>query len=342
MALHRTSKALDTVSDVKDDSTSQNRSTASSPGQMYSHLLLLTAFLSIGIIALAISTSITGFGSSAGDTRSEILHVSSSGLIASNRPSRYLYWGDKIDCPGKHCEACEGLGHQESSLRCALEEAMLLKRTFVMPSRMCINRIHNDKGILHHTNVSIEERWASNSCAMDSLYDLDLISKTVPTILDNSKEWNQAISLASKSGDAGLVHVQGIDRSQVRDSSFYRDALIINRTASPLSWFVECKDRNNHSAVTLPYSFLPSMASKPLRNAAKQVASSSASERNWSAYSFIHSVKHNRLLSKRAENVVYVHSNLRLLSHKQHDYKQGEIKMWDTELEHTDLDASVS
>ncbi|XP_057873982.2 uncharacterized protein LOC131079962 isoform X2 [Cryptomeria japonica] len=241
MALHRTSKALDTVSDVKDDSTSQNRSTASSPGQMYSHLLLLTAFLSIGIIALAISTSITGFGSSAGDTRSEILHVSSSGLIASNRPSRYLYWGDKIDCPGKHCEACEGLGHQESSLRCALEEAMLLKR------------------------------WASNSCAMDSLYDLDLISKTVPTILDNSKEWNQAISLASKSGDAGLVHVQGIDRSQVRDSSFYRDALIINRTASPLSWFVECKDRNNHSAVTLPYSFLPSMASKPLRNAAKQI-----------------------------------------------------------------------
>ncbi|PKI31958.1 hypothetical protein CRG98_047676, partial [Punica granatum] len=40
---------------------------------------------------------------------------------------KYLYWGNKIDCPGKHCDSCEGLGHQESSLRCALEEAMFLK-----------------------------------------------------------------------------------------------------------------------------------------------------------------------------------------------------------------------
>ncbi|RWR86376.1 hypothetical protein CKAN_01527200 [Cinnamomum micranthum f. kanehirae] len=30
---------------------------------------------------------------------------------------KHLYWGDRIDCPGKHCDSCEGLGHQESSLR---------------------------------------------------------------------------------------------------------------------------------------------------------------------------------------------------------------------------------
>lgn len=41
---------------------------------------------------------------------------------------KYLYWGNRIDCPGKHCDSCEGLGHQESSLRCALEEAMFLQR----------------------------------------------------------------------------------------------------------------------------------------------------------------------------------------------------------------------
>ena len=41
---------------------------------------------------------------------------------------KYLYWGRRMDCPGKHCESCEGLGHQESSLRCALEEAMYLQR----------------------------------------------------------------------------------------------------------------------------------------------------------------------------------------------------------------------
>lgn len=41
---------------------------------------------------------------------------------------KYLYWGNRIDCPGKHCDSCEGLGHQESSLRCALEEALFLQR----------------------------------------------------------------------------------------------------------------------------------------------------------------------------------------------------------------------
>jgi hypothetical protein len=53
---------------------------------------------------------------------------------------KYLYWGSRIDCPGKHCESCEGLGHQESSLRCALEEAMFLNRCvflFAMCIKLC-------------------------------------------------------------------------------------------------------------------------------------------------------------------------------------------------------------
>lgn len=41
---------------------------------------------------------------------------------------RYLYWGGRVDCPGKHCGSCAGLGRQESSLRCALEEALFLDR----------------------------------------------------------------------------------------------------------------------------------------------------------------------------------------------------------------------
>lgn len=35
--------------------------------------------------------------------------------------------------------------------------------------------------------------------------------------------------------------------------------------------FAECKNRNNHSALILPYSFLPSRAAKKLRNAAEKV-----------------------------------------------------------------------
>ncbi|OMO72942.1 hypothetical protein CCACVL1_17504 [Corchorus capsularis] len=185
---------------------------------------------------------------------------------------KYLYWGDRIDCPGKHCDSCEGLGHQESSLRCALEEAIFLNRTFVMPSRMCINPIHNSKGILHNlANTTAEERWAASSCAMDSLYDIDLISETVPVILDNSDVWHLILSTSMKLGARGVAHVEGLARVDLKEDSRYSNLLLINRTASPLSWFMECKDRNNRSAVLLPYSFLPSVAAEKLRNAADQV-----------------------------------------------------------------------
>ncbi|XP_042487813.1 uncharacterized protein LOC122068048 [Macadamia integrifolia] len=207
------------------------------------------------------------------------LSFSSSGALARGNVvnhrhhvlDKYLYWGDRIDCPGKHCDSCEGLGHQESSLRCALEEAMFLKRTFVMPSRMCINAIHNKKGILHQfSNASSEEGWAASSCAMDSLYDLDLISETVPVILDNSKMWYRVLLTSMKLGARGVVHVEGLSRA-VLNSSQYANVLLINRTASPLSWFMECKHRKNHSAIMLPYSFIPSMAAMMLRDAADKI-----------------------------------------------------------------------
>ncbi|KMZ70875.1 hypothetical protein ZOSMA_192G00520 [Zostera marina] len=189
---------------------------------------------------------------------------------------KYIYWGSRIDCPGKHCDSCEGLGHQESSLRCALEEAMFLNRIFVMPSRMCINPIHNKKGILHHSDdddddVVSEERWAASSCAMDSLYDMDLISQTVPVILDNSKTWYKVLSKSMKLGKQGVANVYKINRTVLSDDSMYSNIFLINRTANPLSWFMECKNRNNRSSIQLPYSFLPLMASKNLRDVADQI-----------------------------------------------------------------------
>ncbi|XP_008232141.1 PREDICTED: uncharacterized protein LOC103331297 [Prunus mume] len=189
-----------------------------------------------------------------------------------NGHEKFLYWGNRIDCPGKHCESCEGLGHQESSLRCALEEAMFLKRTLVMPSRMCINPIHNKKGILRRSNTAnSEETWAAKSCSMDSLYDMDLISDTVPVILDNSKLWYQVLTTSMKLGARGVAHVERVSRVDLKENSRFSNLLLINRTASPLSWFMECKDRNDRSAVLLPYSFLPSMAAKNLRNVADKI-----------------------------------------------------------------------
>lgn len=140
-----------------------------------------------------------------------------------------------------------------------------------MPSRMCINPIHNKKGILHrlaNNNATEEEQWATSSCAMDSLYDLKLISQTVPVILENSREWHMLLSTLE---DTQIAHVQRLTRIHLKQDARYSHLLLINRTASPLSWFMECKDRNNRSAIMLPYSFLPSMAAHKLRDAAQKV-----------------------------------------------------------------------
>jgi hypothetical protein len=46
-----------------------------------------------------------------------------------------------------------------------------------------------------------------------------------------------------------------------------------------------------------------------------QVVNTSSAERCWSTYSFIHSIKRNRLNVGRAKSLVYVYYNLRLMSH---------------------------
>ncbi|KAA8517326.1 hypothetical protein F0562_017625 [Nyssa sinensis] len=239
-----------------------------------SRILIFTISIVASAILYLLSSlvSTNEFSFSTAKTPENLVVKSNSQQREPNGNEKYLYWGNRIDCPGKHCESCEGLGHQESSLRCALEEAMFLRRTFVMPSRMCINPIHNKKGILRQSNnSSSEERWASSSCSMDSLYDLDLMSNTVPVILDNSKMWYRVLSTSMKLGDRGIAHVKGVSRDDLKEKSGYSNILLINRTASPLSWFMECKDRNNRSAIMLPYSFLPSMAAKKLRDVAEKI-----------------------------------------------------------------------
>ncbi|MQL96088.1 hypothetical protein Taro_028757 [Colocasia esculenta] len=240
-------------------------------------LLLAASVLAVALFWVFSSSQI----SSAPGAASATAKLGSEEDGSDGLERKYLYWGNRVDCPGKHCDSCEGLGHQESSLRCALEEAMFLNRVFVMPSRMCINPIHNKKGILRKSaDGNPEERhalgvrlWAASSCAMDSLYDFLLMSKTVPVILDNSKMWHRVVSTSMKLGERGLVNVQGISRVDLKEDEPYSNVLLINRTASPLSWFMECKDRNNRSSIMLPYSFLPKMAAKNLRDAADKIKS---------------------------------------------------------------------
>ena len=74
-----------------------------------------------------------------------------------------------------------------------------------------------------------------------------------------------------------------------------------------------------------PAPVLQSLALKLLG----QPCSSSCCERNWSTYSFIHSMKRNKMTPQRAEDLVFVHNNLRLLSRRSPQYMEGNTKLWD-------------
>ncbi|XP_059638978.1 uncharacterized protein LOC132281276 [Cornus florida] len=96
----------------------------------------------------------------------------------------------------------------------------------------------------------------------------------------------------------------------------------------PISWWA------NHGAST---PMLQTLAFKLL----SQPASSSCCERNWSTYSLIQSIKRNRLTTSRAEDLVFVHCNLRLLSRKKKEYKEGPTKYWDLCGDKFDIDGNT-
>ncbi|KAH0662039.1 hypothetical protein KY284_026970 [Solanum tuberosum] len=73
-----------------------------------------------------------------------------------------------------------------------------------------------------------------------------------------------------------------------------------------------------------------------------QPASSSCCERNWSTYSLIHNIKRNKLATSRAEDLVFVHYNLRLLSRKKEKYINGSSKYWDVGGDQFDIDETTN
>jgi hypothetical protein len=100
------------------------------------------------------------------------------------------------------------------------------------------------------------------------------------------------------------------------------------RNMNPVKWW-NCHGTNG--------VYLQSLSTHIL----SQVASSSLAERNWSIYGFIHSIKCNRLESQKAEDLVYGHSNLHLVSHRGEGYASGPHKDWDVDAKCLDLELSL-
>jgi hypothetical protein len=72
----------------------------------------------------------------------------------------------------------------------------------------------------------------------------------------------------------------------------------------------------------------PDLAAIAIKILSQPISSSSA-ERNWCTYEYVHSAKRNKLNATNADKLVYVHSNLRLLSRVTESYKKGPHAKWD-------------
>ena len=72
------------------------------------------------------------------------------------------------------------------------------------------------------------------------------------------------------------------------------------------------------------YALLQNLAMKIL----SQCSTNSSSERNWSMYKYVHSTIHNWLLTDRADKLVYMYYNEKILQHLESEEYEEDMPTW--------------
>ncbi|CDP09603.1 unnamed protein product [Coffea canephora] len=122
-------------------------------------------------------------------------------------------------------------------------------------SRMCINPIHNKKGILHQSiDASSEQIVPGATCLNQKMQDVEFstLAQCIPCIiLISYQKW--LITVASGAIDKqeiGILRDCQCGREDLRSKSLYSNILLShNCLRAPLSLFMKCKDQNNRSAI---------------------------------------------------------------------------------------------
>ncbi|KAL6573184.1 hypothetical protein OROMI_012800 [Orobanche minor] len=100
-------------------------------------------------------------------------------------------------------------------------------------------------------------------------------------------------------------------------------------TMSPISWWSTYGDET------------PELSEVAIKVLSQPISSSSA-ELVWTTNSYIHNVKRNQLNSVPADKLVYIHSNIRLISRFTSGYNDGPYKRWDLDSDLSYLDYSMA
>jgi hypothetical protein len=119
--------------------------------------------------------------------------------------------------------------------------------------------------------------------------------------------------------DLKIIKEEYAEFVHLGNGHFSLDSAVDRDILDPKTWWV------SHGAAA---PRLQSLALKLLH----QPASSSCYERNWAAYSLIHKIMANKRRPEWADDLVFVHTNLRLFSRTtDHYYTDPESKLWDVE-----------
>ncbi|GAV91811.1 LOW QUALITY PROTEIN: Dimer_Tnp_hAT domain-containing protein, partial [Cephalotus follicularis] len=162
------------------------------------------------------------------------------------------------------------------------------------------------------------DRWNKSSTLNCLAHSLNPRLPTTTTHQDDeiSRERKQCLKrIYSNNEEFIAVQVEYAKFSGCLDAFFDSDSMTDRGNMEPKIWWIL------HGSST---PLLHKLAMKLLG----QPSSSSCVERNWSTYSFIHSLKRNEMTPQRAEDLIFVHTNLHLFRGSG-DYREGGSKMWD-------------
>ncbi|KAG6479762.1 hypothetical protein ZIOFF_063236 [Zingiber officinale] len=175
-----------------------------------------------------------------------------------------------------------------------------------------VERWNKSNTPLHCLAHSLNPRYYSHEWLQESPNRLP-----PPRDIEVSRERKKCIErYYSNSSERRSVNEEFASFSAAIDDFSDNDAMRDRGLMSPTKWWVI----HGASAPTLQSLTLKLLG---------QPSSSSCCERNWSTYSFIYSLERNKITPQRAEDLVYVHYNLHLLSRRSPYYSEGESKMWD-------------
>jgi hypothetical protein len=179
----------------------------------------------------------------------------------------------------------------------------------------------DDSDFFNHIHSILVRRWDKSNtplhCMAHSLNPKYYANKwraggigRVPPNLDPELSRHRNMCMTRLFPEAYLLHQVTQEFGKFSSSRLYGPALSAREedNIDPITWW---------STFGSETPLLQRLALRLL----SQPASSSCCERNWSTYSQIHNTKRNKLTSKRAEDLVYVHSNLRLLSRSNDEYR---------------------